>query len=651
MFEPHFQKIDRGALLFIGLLLAVIALYLPGIAGPFMFDDAPNIVDNALLTARKETLLDWWAAAQSSGAGALRRPVAMLSFALQIPDGTPLSALWLKVGNVVLHLACAAIIYGFCTALLRAMQLDKASQGYRYLPVLACAFWALNPLHVSTVLYPVQRMAQFATLFCLLGLWSWTLFRARWVERTPTLDEAFAAFLWLALFTLLAAYSKENGILLPALVAVLEVTLLRGRWAKIDSEKMGKLTDLVFISGLLAGGLFLYLKWDWVVAGYDYRSFTVGERLWTQARLLWDYIGWFVLPRSGELGLFHDDLRVSTSWLQPLSTVLAVAAWVIVMFAAQRLRRVFPWVLFAFCFYLVGHSLESGPLALELVFEHRNYLPTVALAILLAALFCALLRRADSYRYRRGLILVVPLLLLFYALTLFSRASSWSSEQQLASDSLARHPDSARSAHFYATTLIKALQAPGLSAQSTSEYLAVARHEFEALHNKKPSDLSALVMLYTLDSRYFKDIVDPEDWLKKIEHSVESSQLLATEYAAMRVFLYCFRDGFCEADPDRISAMVDVFELRYAHAHAAAQLRLQWLSILGAPKPDVESYLVRAVNRSPSKPDLRYQLIQSHLAAGDYARAHREIVALLQHDPSQRQLAVVHNVFRNSREQ
>jgi len=91
-----------------------------------------------------------------------------------------------------------------------------------------------------------------------------------------------------------------------------------------------------------------------------------------------------VLPRAGRdsdsalLGFYHDDFQASAGWLTPWTTLPAVLGLLCVALAALVVRRRFPLFAFAVLFFLAGHLLESTVFPLELVFEHRNYLPSIA---------------------------------------------------------------------------------------------------------------------------------------------------------------------------------------------------------------------------------------------------------------------------------
>ena len=91
-----------------------------------------------------------------------------------------------KVVNLVLHLICGWVLFITVALLLRIMadsnltQLNSTEQFYT--AAVTSALWILHPLHVSTVLYSVQRMAILATLFSLLGIYFYLAMRRRQIR-------------------------------------------------------------------------------------------------------------------------------------------------------------------------------------------------------------------------------------------------------------------------------------------------------------------------------------------------------------------------------------------------------------------------------------------------------------------------------------
>ena len=91
------------------------------------------------------------------------------------------------------------------------------------------------------------------------------------------------------------------------------------------------------------------------------------------------YLKSILLPRGAELSLYHDDFALSTSLLTPWSTLPSVVFMASLAAAGIAMRKRAPVFAFGVLFFLVGHSIESSVIALELVHEHRNYIPSVGL--------------------------------------------------------------------------------------------------------------------------------------------------------------------------------------------------------------------------------------------------------------------------------
>src|SRR5690606_5665434 len=122
--------------------------------------------------------------------------------------------------------------------------------------------------------------------------------------------------------------------------------------------------------------LFIYLGFKGhYTSGYFGRNFTLGERLLTESRVLWDYVGRILLPTASSINFYNDDVVISRSLTSPISTVWAIFAWLLLIAATLAFRRKAPLVFLGIFWFLIGHLLESTVLPLEISFEHRNYVP------------------------------------------------------------------------------------------------------------------------------------------------------------------------------------------------------------------------------------------------------------------------------------
>ena len=411
------------------------------LSGGFLFDDFHNLVNNASLRAIGTSNPHWLELALSSASGQLRRPVSMLSFGLNVA-AFGMSPLAFKLVNLGVHLANAGLIYAIGGRIASRL-MQPGATGFAIKPetvaVLAAGLWLLHPLNVSGVVYIVQRMNELAVLFTLAGLLCYVDGRAQLLRGETTLASALVG---LCLFGLLAVFSKENGALIFAYALVIEAVCFRFEAAQPVQRRVIK--GFFWLSVGLPLALFAaYFATHphWLSGSYSGRDFTLVERVLSEARILCDYLLWIFVPNPAWMGLYHDDIATSTGLFSPISTVFAIAFLMVLVAAAWQLRQRSPGFTFAVAWFLVGHSMESTILPLELVFEHRNYLP---MAGLLLGTVCALAPLLPMRWPARAVRIGCVALLLGVAGLTAVRATSWGNPLTLALDDARHHPDSSR---------------------------------------------------------------------------------------------------------------------------------------------------------------------------------------------------------------
>lgn len=433
---------SKPALFFLILCILTVGVYYPGLSGDYMFDDMQNLLLNTRLDFETLDLESLQSASLSSGSGTLRRPVSMASFALNryFFGMHPFSY---KVINLVIHL-----LTGIGLLLLGRLLLKSYRAGHHpdlspaiitWLPVIVSGIWLVHPLNLTSVLYIVQRMTSLATLFTVLGLCCYTLGRYRLIREG-------SGWTWilggLFLFGGLAVFSKENGALLPLYMLVIEMTLFRFRNSENKFDKRVAIFFSLFLL-LPAGGFLLWLLQQpgALQHGYLNRDFTLSERILTETRVLVFYLKQILLPSVSELGLYHDDIRISRSLLEPVTTIYAIATLTSILVAALLLVRKVPLVSLGILWFFAGHTLESTILPLEIAHEHRNYLADYG--IILAAV-AALLQIQGRQLAPYINIVTPPLFICLFAYTTFARAEQWSDNVNQAVFEAIHHPDSPR---------------------------------------------------------------------------------------------------------------------------------------------------------------------------------------------------------------
>ncbi|OOG59669.1 hypothetical protein B0E48_02365 [Rhodanobacter sp. C03] len=437
----------------LGILALTVLVYLPGLHGPFLFDDPPNIVQPISAWLGGQT--GWQEIVFGNNSGPLHRPLSMLTFLANAAASGVMP--WpFKATNLAIHLACGGLIYALLSRLLsRDPQLKTRA---RFAALIVSAIWLLHPMQVSTVLYVVQRMEQLSALFTLTALLIYVHAR-KCFDQGRTRATLIDLFLLLPLATLAAIFSKENGALVPLFCLILEL----GYFPDSKETARPNAVKLFFCLTLLIPGLFA-LGWcalhpQWPVAGYSGRLFTLGERLLSEPRVLMDYMGALLLPRGPALGLYTDDFAVSHNLFNPVTTLPAILGLIALIAAACWSRRRIPAFFTGIGFYLAGHVMESTVFPLELYFEHRNYLPSAGFFLAIVGLahwagLRLLPHMTNPARSRRLLGTGVVTLLLVLGVATLARASVWDSWSVMAAQGAHQHPDSIRAQMDHATNLM-----------------------------------------------------------------------------------------------------------------------------------------------------------------------------------------------------
>ena len=415
----------------IGVALAVA--YGNSFHGPFVFDDAQNIVDNDAL--RLDSLrLSGLLAAATSGPTA-HRWLPNISFALNYYfDGN--GDVWgFHLVNFAIHLAATLVFFWLALTTLTLPVFHNRYPRAREVALAATLVWALHPLQTNAVTYLVQRMTSISALFFLASL----LFYVRGRLRMKSGQRSFALFVLSLFCAALAVISKENAVMLPVMIVGYEFFLLSEPDRQRDWRKAVAAIGLALLVVLLLA--WAYLGRDLVggiLAGYGVRDFTLGERLLTESRVFFLYLGLLALPLPSRLNFCHD-ISLSHHLLAPPQTALALLALAGLLVLATYLFRRDRLASFAIFWFIGNLLIESTVIPLELIFEHRLYLPStfVVLAVIAGA-YRLSARRLPLLR------VLVAVLIVFCVVATWQRNKVWASEKSLWEDVVAKSPELVR---------------------------------------------------------------------------------------------------------------------------------------------------------------------------------------------------------------
>ncbi len=352
---------------FLALLLGALAfwVYLPGLGGQFFFDDVSNLLKTDAVRLNEITLETLHAAWSSGSAGPSGRPIAQISFAFNYYF-TGFSPYAFKATNLVIHTASALLVFFLALRILGSARPPAKRSHLIFAAAALAAAWLLHPIQLLPVLHVVQRMTSLSALFLLAAL----------ISHIHGRQHRKSAWLVLAWFVFwpLSFFSKESGVLFPLFALAWELIL--NRWSQDRPDRFARLLTIATSLACIAAIVYSLLPaGQWLWAGYTLRGFSLVERLLTESRVIWFYLGLILFPRLEALGLYHDDIVISSSLTSPWTTTLALGGIAALFLMAWRTRRNVPLLSLGIAWFFIGHLVESTALPLEIAHEHRNYLP------------------------------------------------------------------------------------------------------------------------------------------------------------------------------------------------------------------------------------------------------------------------------------
>lgn len=411
------------------LLCGTFALYYPGLGGPFIFDDVPNLSPLGYAGG----VVSWQAVlffVFGGHAGPLGRPLSLLSFLIN-DFYWPTDPYGFKYTNVMIHLLNGVLVFILGRQIGKILFPRELRKG-DLLALSSTAIWLVHPIQVSATLFVVQRMTLFSSTFILLSLISYLHYRMQNYSKQSVVKCCIAV----GAFTLSGMFVKENAAMAVFYIAVIEISWIKrreGLWEIFYWLVLGGCS--ILITTIIISALSNHIAWA-------HRDFTPLQRLMTEARILWAYFFAIVVPRPSNFGLFYDDYLISKSFLDPPLTSVAIISWVLLFSLSLLLRRKWRLLLFAVCWFLGGHIMESTIVPLELYFDHRNYLPMLGWCWLVMGVL-----QQFSNNSTRALTTLLPILSLFCFVT-YSNVMVWSSEKMMAKIWAVEHPASPRAQQF-----------------------------------------------------------------------------------------------------------------------------------------------------------------------------------------------------------
>lgn len=355
------------------LIIIILILYSNSFEAPWRLDDYPNIVKNPKIKIEK---LDWPSIQRAvygcPARDTLYRPVSYLSFGLNWFFNKN-DVLGYHIVNIGIHIICSVLLFLVLLKLFSTPGLSRYSDDTAFFTALLTSLiWAIHPIQVQAVTYIVQRMASLAGMFYLLSILFYLTGR---LERRPVQR---IIYYFVALTAgLLAFGAKQNTVMLPFSILAIEFFFFHS-WRVIRLYHL----MIIIVSCLIAFSLAILAiqgnPLTYFTQLYSERPFTLTERLLTESRIIVFYISQLFYPTAERFSLVHE-YPVSANLFSPVTTLVAILAIVALIIFSIIVRKKRPLWGFAFAFFLINHFVESSFIPLELIFEHRNYIPSMFL--------------------------------------------------------------------------------------------------------------------------------------------------------------------------------------------------------------------------------------------------------------------------------
>ncbi|WP_347454494.1 hypothetical protein ABEF86_13715 [Acinetobacter thermotolerans] len=482
----------------IGVVMLVVALFIPGIKGGFLLDDGINIIANYVLYIEQLSFDNLIYAALSFHDGNGSRALPMMTFAIDYWRAGGMEASTFKTTNIIIHgITTFFLAFFFYRLLILAKWNEQTSASVALILTLV---WALHPLQVSSVLYVVQRMQTLATLFLVLALWAYLCMRQIQLQGGRGRQYGIVAILmWLMALT-----CKEDAVLFPVFTLCLELTIL-----KFDAVQ-----DVVRRGLRQSYGLFIFLTiiiyffvilpkfgcWD-ICPGRNFNSL---ERLLTQARVLVMYIGQTLFPFSDNLPFVYENYPVSRNLFRPWTTITSLLIIFSLIIIAWHVRRIRPLFSLGIFLFFAGHFIASNVILLELVFEHRNQFPLIGLILAVSDLILFLIEKLKFND--RSQAIFVSVIIIYISGNLINQIYIWSDATRLGKKLTELSPLSVRAWNQYAAVYFDKYidtQEP----ESLSQAILITEQAFKNINS--PS-LAANLIIY----KSLYKTVKQDDWNK-----------------------------------------------------------------------------------------------------------------------------------------
>jgi Flp pilus assembly protein TadD/biotin operon repressor len=488
--QSFFPYVKTFLVPFLVLTTLTFIIYANALDGEFIYDDEVIAETEAV---HAHTLSQIPTVLFSDSSVTMDRKVGMLSFAVNYYF-SGLNPYGYHLINVIIHAVNGFLVYLLIRLTLRMPVISRCVSERAELTALAGAvLWVIHPVQTQAVTYIIQRFASMAALFFLLALLSYVHGRMRkgWI--------CFVFYFAALVCGLMALGTKQTAAMLPVVILLYEVYFLKGIRLGLNKKSIAVVAIVVLIMGVLS---YVFLSGESLarlMGKFQDRGLTPWENLLTEARVLVYYLSLLIFPHPSRLRLDYD-IVVSRGFLNPATTIVSIAILGALSGVALWRARKNALLSFSILWFFINLVIESSILPLDLAYEHRLYVPSVAPLAYVAGSVINIRDRALKAVFSGILICVIVL----FSYWTHERNYVWQDAVALWKDNARKSPNKAR--------VLGNLGMAYIAARDFENALKETKKAIEL----DPDLMGAYLNLSAIYMDYYKDYDKAEQSLKEL---------------------------------------------------------------------------------------------------------------------------------------
>lgn len=417
-------------------LIAIIGLiaYSNTFQVPFFFDDATNIFWNPIIKNLDNFFFSTEAYKYNP-----RRFVGYLTFALNYHFGGS-NVLGYHIVNLCIHIINAILVFllvrlTFKTPYFTTAQHEKNDSPFtiNHIALFSGLLFVAHPLATQAVTYIVQRYTSLATLFYLLSLVCYIKARLTQSSRLTTQPSIFFTLSLLA--AILGMKTKEIVFTLPIIIGLYEVSFFETSTKK---KLLFLLPVLLTIAIVPLSILNIDKPFSEILTEIDAKTrvdtdLSRWDYFLTQMRVITTYIRLIFLPINQNLD--YDYQVFHTFFTPPIFASFIFLISLILMGILSFIRscsgnKYFRLIGFGILWFFITLSVESSFIPIvDVIFEHRAYLPSVGAFVTITTLFFMGIKSYYGDRVPSKIPLILALLVVIVlAGATYARNKVWQNE-------------------------------------------------------------------------------------------------------------------------------------------------------------------------------------------------------------------------------